>query len=312
MSTNERRGDWVRFGLLGGVLGICVGIGGVAIALSDEDAPTEPPDPSMVRVEGEPMLTAPRVAARGDGLSADEAIDKVLASLDSKVIQAMNVVEAPASALDPAVPWVEIRAEGIESDIETSAPGSGSDLPIYWEASLAVGAVADYIRTDQAAANSIFGGSHLLQHLPSGEIVDLGGGVGYVAAGQIFQSQQSPESDEAVRTEMTRVLAEFELVPVEVRVLHPLGQAVAVVAALPPDAKVDWTIGELRQALAGDVGRYEGIYVEIQNARGSALIRSGIAHRTGDGGLWFAEGQAERFGAIVSGIRTDQRSRKHS
>jgi hypothetical protein len=88
---------------------------------------------------------------------------------------------------------------------------------------------------------------------------------------------------------------------VSVDVLHPLGPAVAVVVELSRDTKVTWTIDELREAISGDPRAYEGVYVEIRSEAGEPLLKAGVAYRTGLGGLWFAEGQDDVFGATHGG-----------
>jgi hypothetical protein len=54
--------------------------------------------------------------------------------------------------------------------------------------------------------------------------------------------------------------------------------------------------------LVGKSPDVEGILIELYDPDGQPLLQSGVAYRTGSGGLWFAPGQDERFGAIHGGM----------
>jgi len=45
----------------------------------------------------------------------------------------------------------------------------------------------------------------------------------------------------------------------------------------------------------------EGLLIELDDSHGQPLLQSGVAYRTGEGGLWFAPGQDARFGAVHGG-----------
>ena len=70
---------------------------------------------------------------------------------------------------------------------------------------------------------------------------------------------------------------------------------------LPGEVPVDWTIDDLRTAITGTPFAYEGVMITILDVTGRPLLVSGVAYRTGLGGLWFAEGQDSRFGALHGG-----------
>jgi hypothetical protein len=69
----------------------------------------------------------------------------------------------------------------------------------------------------------------------------------------------------------------------------------------PEGATIDWTIDELRTDLVGESPDVEGVFIELGDSHGQPLLQSGVAYRTGEGGLWFAPGQDARFGAVHGG-----------
>jgi hypothetical protein len=72
---------------------------------------------------------------------------------------------------------------------------------------------------------------------------------------------------------------------------------VSVTFVVPDGATIDWTIDELRDAVAGRPTEVEGVLIELDDPGGQPLLQSGASYRDGLGGLWFAPGQDDRFGA---------------
>jgi hypothetical protein len=233
------------------------------------------------------------VAPTGPGLDAEQAIEQVLATLGTDEVTDLeaDAVPAPGNSNLPGL-VVHVSGDGRE-------PAARARL--MWLAAVAGGAVADLMRTDEQVINEIIDRLSVVERLPSGRVEDLGGGVGAVAAGQVFEAQVSEADDASITDRVVGTLQDFGLSATSVEVFHPLGPVVSVVAVLPEDASVDWTLDELREAIMGDPRAYEGLCVEIDSSTGSPLILGSVAYRTGEGGLWFADGQDEVFGAAHGG-----------
>lgn len=289
MSINQPRLS--RTMLPAAVFGFGIAATGLAVASSTTPSADEP-DVSTFRADSTPLsYTGSKVDHLGPGMPSALAVSLALDHMKGSSITALRIVDAPATALDPEVPWLRV-------DLSSGAVSAGADVELNWESSLAQGAVTEMMHTGPEAANAVIGGSFTHQHLPSGEVRDLGGGAGFVATGQVFESQTEPRDEITVRSHVQQTLTNFDLTLARLRVLKPLGQAIAVTATIPPNADVTWTIDELRQALAGSPMIWDGIYLEIRDRDTDApLIRSGVSYRTGLGGLWFAPGQDSRFSA---------------
>lgn len=70
---------------------------------------------------------------------------------------------------------------------------------------------------------------------------------------------------------------------------------------LAPSASGRERISPSCAALVGATPDVEGVLIQLDNPAGKPLLISGVAYRTGEGGLWFAPGQDERFGALHGG-----------
>lgn len=70
---------------------------------------------------------------------------------------------------------------------------------------------------------------------------------------------------------------------------------------VPDGAGTDWTIDRLQTELVGESPDVEGVFLELDDSQGQPLLQSGVAYRTGEGGLWFGPGQDARFGAVHGG-----------
>ena len=286
----KRKRHIVAVGIL---LGLTAGLGTVAVASDDND------NSRFIRADDHPVdyvaeSGGNRSAASeqaGPGLSADDAIGRVLKRMAGSGVNGIQIVKAPEgnSALDPSLPWLRVT-------VESDAAGEGADVQVTWLASLAVGAVAEEMRTDQKALNFVVGGWQVVQQDSQGNVTDLDGGIGYAAAGQDFLTQREAQDPAAIRESVETAVSGFGLKVNNVQVYAPLGQAVAVTATVPSEAKIDWTVHQVLAAIGGSPLRYEGICIELVDEAGKPLLRSGTAYRTGLGGVWFAEGQDDVFG----------------
>jgi hypothetical protein len=170
-------------------------------------------------------------------------------------------------------------------------------VPDVWLADLAVGAVAERSHSGQAVANDIIASATAVGPGAGGTSVTTSLGVGAVRLGQVFGSP----SDSALRAHVSDVAESHGLVVADLQILHPLESALQVTFVVPNGARIDWTIDQLRNELVGESPDVEGVLIELDDSQGQPLLESGVAYRTGEGGLWFAPGQDVRFGAVHGG-----------
>lgn len=170
-------------------------------------------------------------------------------------------------------------------------------VPDVWLADLAVGALAERSRTDQAVASDLVSSAIAIGPGKAGNTVTTSLGIGAVRLGQVFGSP----SDSALTAHVADVAQGHGLTVADLQILHPLESAMSVKFVVPDGAKIDWTIDALRTELVGAVPDVEGLLIELDDAHGRPLLQSGAAYRTGEGGLWFAPGQDARFGAVHGG-----------
>jgi hypothetical protein len=170
-------------------------------------------------------------------------------------------------------------------------------VPDVWLADLAVGAIAERSHTDQAVANDLVSSATAVGPGKGGEPVTTYLGVGAVRLGQVFGSP----SDSALTAQVADVAKTHGLTVAELQILHPLESALSVKFVVPDGATIDWTIDQLRTDLVGGSPDVEGVFIELDDSHGQPLLQSGVAYRTGEGGLWFAPGQDARFGAVHGG-----------
>jgi hypothetical protein len=170
-------------------------------------------------------------------------------------------------------------------------------VPDVWLADLAVGAVAERSRTNERVANDLVSTAIAVGPDAQGNPVTTSLGVGAVQLGQVFGSP----SDSVLAAHVVDVAKDHGLMIEDLRILHPLESALSITFVVPDGATIDWTIDQLRAELAGAPPELEGVFIELRDSTGQPLLQSGVAYRTGGGGLWFAPGQDSRFGAVHSG-----------
>jgi hypothetical protein len=86
--------------------------------------------------------------------------------------------------------------------------------------------------------------------------------------------------------EIRNTLSTYQLDPVSIRVLHPLGDAISIVASTNDPARTLGEFGALRDALFGNPPKFDGYYFEIRDAGGSTLLAASAAFRSGVGRFW--------------------------
>jgi hypothetical protein len=176
--------------------------------------------------------------------------------------------------------WLVLAADGPAQPGDSPATGPGVRVPVegdqaddlyaVWLGGLERGAVADRMRDDEEVTADVIDG------------------------GQVFHSP----SDDDLEARVEAAARKFGLQLLSVEVMHPLESAISVKFALPEDGELTWTIDDLRDAVAGSPSSVEGVFIEIDSPSGKSLIRTSSSYRTGEGGLSFAPGQDDRFGAL--------------
>ena len=218
----------------------------------------------------------------------------------------------PRAPLTPAAAATQVM-KGLSGDpqltgITTTSTPSGLDVavtlsrnndrvPDVWLADLAVGAVAELVHSDQAVANDLISRATAVGPGEKGDPITTNLGVGAVRLGEVFGSP----NDSMLAAHVADVAKQHGLEVADLQILHPLESALRVKLVVSKGATIDWTIDELRTALVGQPPDVEGILIELDDSDGQTLLQSGAAYRTGEGGLWFAPGQDERFGAVHGG-----------
>jgi hypothetical protein len=185
----------------------------------------------------------------------------------------------PPSRERAGVPWlyVTVKVPGLADAV---------DIKSVWEADLLEGAVVE-LSADSANLHDALGGATFKAKLPSGEVTDdVGAGMGDVARGQQFARAQA--SVEEIRSDLSTTLAGFDLEPVSIQVLHPLGAAPAVIATSADPAQTARQYNRLVKALFGRTPVYEGYYLELRTPAGVGFVRASASFRTGAGRCWIS------------------------
>jgi hypothetical protein len=223
-----------------------------------------------------------RPTSSPQGLSADEAVSRVSASLGSPLVQRIELINDPSD--NPGgLPWVQVRMN----------PSRGEDVERVWLGELVEGAVAELMHTNQSHLNQVLGGGQVLDGRTQGDPGATSLGMGSAPSGQHYDSP----SDEALRERVIAVATKYDLNVSSVEILHPLDSALAITLTVP-DGDVPWTIDQLGDELDGGRNELEGLFIQLNSPDGQALLRTSTAARVQGGGVWFAPGQDERFGLV--------------
>jgi hypothetical protein len=198
---------------------------------------------------------------------------------------------------DPQLAGLTTRSTPNGLEVAVTLTHNDDSVPDVWLSDLAVGALGELMRSDQPVANDLISSATAVGPGKDGDSVTTYLGVGAVRLGQVFGSP----SDSSIAAHAAEVADRYGLEIANLVVLHPLESALDITFAVPKDAVVDWTIEELRADLVGKTPNVEGILIQLVDPEGKPLLQSGVAYRTGSGGLWFAAGQDERFGAVHGG-----------
>lgn len=256
---------------------------GVAVAAGGGSGQPSSPPPGVTNGHtGDPVSYGKATNTAGRHLDVADAVHDVLQGIgDGTLVRNLTA---------------DTRSAGTTVSVELAH--NGDDVPEVWASDLVVGALGELMRTDQATMNDVIVSASAAGPGADGTSVTTSLGVGAVRLGQVFNSPNDSTLSDHVN-EAARTLG---LTVSSLKILHPLESAIEVTLVVPDDAKVDWTIDQLRTALVGSSPMVEGVLIELDSTDGQPLLRSGVAYRTGEGGLWFAPGQDARFGAGHGGL----------
>jgi hypothetical protein len=242
--------------------------------------------------------------AYGPVLNAQAAKGAKIAPLASMTPDALG--RRVASALSPSG---LVRAVTLSPGTSTTPSAltvqlneNEETVPQMWDSNLALGAAAQLSATTQATIDQVISSATAIGPNAKGTPTSTDLGVGAVALNQSFDSP----SDADLTSHVSDVAKQFGLTVSSVQILHPLESALSVTFNVADDASINWTIDQLRDALVGTTPDVEGVFIQINGPGSTPLLQEGAAYRTGGGGLWFANGQDSRFGALHGGAVVKQ------
>ena len=286
-------------GTLMGAFGLIVGA--VAVAVGDGGDPLAPPPPAQAKTPELPPVTySTELGGTQPSVASDIAIQRVQQGLDP-VVSKLVLGSPPVGAItNNDGLWLYATLTGVKGD------ENGQAIPLAWEADLAQGALADMLAGSAKRLDDVIAGSSIQLDTGDGSMpVQIDGGAGAVAAGQIFGSQVAGLADDQIEADVTGTLKRFGLEANTIKVLHPLGPAVYIVATVTDISMLESKFEALRAAIDGDPIRYEGVYIQINDPLGSPMVRASTSYRSGAGRVWFAHGQDSVLG-IGHGLAASQ------
>lgn len=285
MSTKRMARSTRRIVVVGGVTIVAIGAATMA-ASAVAGSHDSPPVVDAKAHAGSPVAYG-RIS---NGQNAGTSAPSTPPGIEKKVAEGLS---APGLVKAIAI------APGLgKSAVSVLLQKNDDTVPANWNAELAVGAAAQLSVTNQTALDQVLSSAVAVGPDTKGADATVDLGVGGVAMNQVFDSP----SDDDLTSHVDEVAERYGLTVSSVEVLHPLESALAVTFVVPPDAKSDWTIDDLRTALVGAVPDVEGVLIQLNSPDGSTLVQASSSYRTGSGGLWFAPGQDSRFGAVHGGL----------
>lgn len=250
-------------------------------------APTSGPLPSAAPDSASPVAFAPASPPSPTSTPADsrEAANRIAEQerekIDPSNLLTVDVSPSPAGARQG--PW-------FYATVSCPSTTEGQCMLPVWEADLAQGSTAERMNWSGVPdlANVIVGSSITAQ-LADGSTVGMGGDQGDIQAGQDFAD--TGESDSQIEAHVRSAVASAGLTVVNLKVLHDLGAAVQVTVQMPSNGMpAGVTAGSLAQSILGNPFGLDGLYLQVDDAAGQAVVRTADAYRSGATHLWFADG----------------------
>lgn len=255
---------------------------GVASAVTSSPAgnPTSPaPTTSSTSVSQSSVTMLPPVSlpnVSGPTTSPEipsVALQQSLTGVDPGVILEAHFGDPPAGGA---------AGRYLYETIAVPQAADGSGIQFMFQAELVEGAVAERIATDGRLLDSIRG-IVLTGKRPDGSLIDLDvAGVGNIPSGQHFTGG----TDAALIAQTQATLIDLGLTSVQVRVLHPLGPALLVVATASNDLLTNGKLSGLNAALNPEHPCCDGYYLELRTPDGKVAARLANSRRSGSGTFW--------------------------
>ncbi|MFN2466650.1 MAG: hypothetical protein ABR521_00750 [Gaiellaceae bacterium] len=182
--------------------------------------------------------------------------------------------------IDSAEPATVRRGPALHVIVAASDTGAGSVRPV-WIANLLAGAFND--RLYQAGFSRLSELSIDLL-LPGGELVDAGGGLGYVVPGQQF----ALTAEGVLAAHIEQGLSELGLTAESISFIRPVQRAPIVVAETPAPAAFVHAAMDLAtwRTIFGDYSDLEGFYLEVADTQGNPVLIQAESGRVGGGLGW--------------------------
>lgn len=245
---------------------------------------------------GAPASYARARAATADARAetARAALAQSLGGVDGSLVRGISLSAPAASSGYDHGQWLHATIAGRPSTPHQKL------MRAIWEASLAQGAVADRLAGTTPNLADVIVDSTISVRGPDGRLVEVAGGAGDVVSQQLFGAQQQRLSDAAISHRVRAELTSFGLAATGIRVLHPLGPAVSVRATITHLRALKGRFASLVNALNPSQAEFEGLYVELDSARGAPVVLASQSLRVGNGQVWFASGM-DRYLGIIHG-----------
>lgn len=220
----------------------------------------------------------------------DSALTDSLAELAPDTFTDAHFGPPPEGGGAPTATWLYLTVPDIG--------GPETESLFTWQADLLAGAIADRI-----GGSAPLAGMTLSESSAAGQPVQLtGGALGAVVREQYFPLQDS--SDAVITQHVQDVLTGYQLRPLEIEILRPLGAAVLIRAEAPTKEQLQGISTALLSDLGGTPAVLEGVYVELSLPSGEVVFVSGGSKRVGGGFVRFAPGYDELMGITHGSLPT--------
>lgn len=265
------------------VAGLALLATSVGLALT-KAVPSSQPHEDM-----EPVQLASRTAPsqfRGTATSPEAILRGVLEDIGRTELTDVKIGAPPpgTSAVERETPGSVPLAPPSGLFLYATVPPAGENgdaVRAIWAANLIGGSLSDHLRSRGSAP---LASVQIFQPDQTGNVENIGGGLGNVVAGQQFLTD-GPE-DMGPRIRSGAKAAGLEVRSMEF--LKPAQFAPAlVVAAADADAIIARSASpEFLQGIFGDVANLEGFYLEIRDKADVPILKLASANRAGAGQTW--------------------------
>lgn len=174
---------------------------------------------------------------------------------------------------------VSLSGQSLSFDIPTTG-SLAANAYAAWQADIVQGVVAEAFANQGLPP---IAGSTFTGELPSGQTVDIGGGMGNIQPGQSYSS----DDDSAITQRITDLLPQWNLTLSSIHILHAGQPAPAVfVTTNDPNAAAAAATPIVRTLFGQDPPLYEGYYFQVNDTKGNLVLLQSAAFRDGAGQGW--------------------------